>query len=49
MGELLRTFSTIFAIAVVACLIVGGGIPILIFSVLGYAVGMYFIEDKLMK
>jgi hypothetical protein len=49
MGELLKTFSTIFAIAVLACLIVGGGLPILIFAGLGYAVGMYFIEDKLMK
>jgi len=49
MGELLKTFSTIFAISVVACLIVGGGLPILIFAVLGYAVGMYFIEDKLIK
>jgi hypothetical protein len=49
MGELLKTFSTIFAIAVVSCVIVGGGLPILIFAVLGYAVGMYFIEDKLIK
>ena len=49
MGELFKTFSTIFAIALLACLVVGGGLPILIFAVVGYAVGMYFIEDKLLK
>tara|TARA_R110002020_G_scaffold354958_8_gene567705 strand:+ start:4913 stop:5062 length:150 start_codon:yes stop_codon:yes gene_type:complete len=49
MGELLKTFSTILAISVLACLIVGGGLPILIFAVLGYTVGMYFIEEKLPK
>ena len=48
MGELLKTFSTIFAISVLACLIVGG-LPILIFAVVGYAVGMYFVQTKLIK
>jgi|TARA_R110002051_G_scaffold252284_1_gene311516 hypothetical protein len=49
MGDLLKTFSTIFAIAVISCVIVAGGFPILIFAILGYAAGMYFIDDKLNK
>ena len=47
MGETLKTFTQIFAISVVACVLIGGGLPFLIAAVVGYAVGMYFVEDKL--
>jgi hypothetical protein len=47
MGELLKTFSAILGIAVLACLLMGGGLPILIFAGLGYVVGMWFVNEKL--
>jgi hypothetical protein len=47
MDKTLSTFTSIFAIAVVACVIVAGALPILIVAVLGYAVGMRFIEKNL--
>ena len=40
MDKTIATFTSIFAISVVACVIVAGAWPVLIFAVLGYAVGM---------
>ena len=47
MDKTIATFSQIFAVAVVACVIVGGGLPFLIMAVAGYTVGMWFIETNL--
>ena len=47
MVNTLTTFSKIFAVAVVACVVMGGGLLFLIASVTGYAVGMWFIEKNL--
>jgi|TARA_R110000824_G_scaffold94134_2_gene227385 K+-transporting ATPase A subunit len=47
MGETLKTFTQIFAVSVIACVLIGGGLSFIIAAVVGYAIGMFFIEDKL--
>ena len=47
MDKTLSTFTSIFAVSVVACVIVGGGLPFLVMAIAGYTVGMWFIETNL--
>ena len=47
MDHSIQLFSKILCISVVGVMIMGGGLPILIMAVLGYAAGMYFIENNL--
>jgi hypothetical protein len=46
-GRVLKNFTAIFSIAVVSCVIMAGALPILLTAIAGYAVGIWFINNKL--